>query len=151
MAIDFDEALDSTELEVASGMNITPLIDVLLVLLVMLIITIPIQLHSVNMEMAAGLTPAMTTEPLVVKIEITAQNQLLWNGEPIAGRAELTQRLQAAAQLSEQPEIHIRAHRSAKYDTVAAVLTVSQQTGLQKIGMVGLDEYANKRAPGSNE
>ncbi|WP_394755334.1 ExbD/TolR family protein [Rhodoferax sp.] len=142
MAIDFDETSDPTELDVTSGMNITPLIDVLLVLLVMLIITIPIQLHSVNMEMAVGLTPAMTTEPLVVKIEITAQNQLLWNGEPVAGRAELTQRLQAAAQLSEQPEIHIRAHRSAKYDTVAAVLTVSQQTGLQKIGMVGLDEYA---------
>src|SRR5450756_1163100 len=105
--IDFDEALDPTDLDVATGMNITPLIDVLLVLLVMLIITIPIQLHSVNMEMPAGMPPPMTTEPLVVKIGVSAQNQLLWNGEPLAGRAVLYQRLQAAAQLSEQPEIHI--------------------------------------------
>lgn len=140
--IDFDEALDPTDLDVASGMNITPLIDVLLVLLVMLIITIPIQFHSVNMEMPAGMPPTMTTEPLVVKIEVSAQNQLLWNGEPLAGRAMLYQRLQAAAQLSEQPEIHILPDRSAKYDTVVAVLTASQQMGLQKIGVVGLDQYA---------
>ena len=140
--IDFDEALDPTDLDVASGMNITPLIDVLLVLLVMLIITIPIQLHSVNIELPAGLPPPMTTEPLVVTIEVTPQNQLLWNGEPLADRAMLAQRLQAAAQVSEQPEIHILAHRSAKYDTVAAVLTASQQMGLQKIGVVGLDQYA---------
>ena len=140
--IDFDEALDPTDLDVASGMNITPLIDVLLVLLVMLIITIPIQLHSVNMEMPAGMPPPMTTEPLVVKIGVSAQNQLLWNGEPLAGRAMLIQRLQAAAQLSEQPEIHILPDRSAKYDTVVAVLTASQQMGLQKIGVVGLDQYA---------
>jgi biopolymer transport protein ExbD len=123
-------------------MNITPLIDVLLVLLVMLIITIPIQLHSVNMEMPGGLPPPMATEPLVVRIEVTAQNQLLWNGEALSGRAMLAQRLQVAAQLSIQPEIHIHPARSAKYDTVAAVLTAAQQLGLQKIGVVGLDEYA---------
>jgi len=142
MAIDFDDALDPDDPEVTSSMNTTPLIDVLLVLLVMLIITIPIQLHSVNMEMPAGLPPAMKLEPLVVKIEVSAQNQVLWNGEPIKDRAMLYQRLQGAAQLGEQPEIHILAHRNAKYDTVAAVLTASQQMGLQKIGVVGLDEYA---------
>ena len=86
-----------------------------------------------------------------VRIEVGSQNQLLWNGEPVAGRVELTQRLQAAAELSVQPEIHIRAHRSATYDTVAAVLTAAQQAGLQKIGVVGLDEYAKTRAPGPNE
>jgi biopolymer transport protein ExbD len=142
MAIDFDGAQNLDAPEVTSSMNTTPLIDVLLVLLVMLIITIPIQLHSVNMELPAGLPPPMTIEPLVVKIEVTAQNQLLWNGELLADRAMLHERLQAAAQLSAQPEIHILAHRSAKYDTVAAVLTASQQLGLQKIGVVGLDEYA---------
>ena len=142
MAIDFDEALDAQDPEVTVSMNTTPLIDVLLVLLVMLIITIPIQLHSVNMEMPAGAPPSVSTEPLVVKIDVSAQNQLLWNGEPLAGRAELAQRLQGASQLSEQPEVHIRAHRSAKYEAVAAVLTASQQAGLQKVGVVGLDEYA---------
>lgn len=142
MAIDFDTAPDAGELELSSGMNITPLIDVLLVLLVMLIITIPIQLHSVNMELPVGLPPLVTTEPLVVRIEVTAQNQVLWNDEPLAGRAMLNERLQAAAQLSAQPEIHIRPHRNAKYDTVATVLSAAQRLGLQKIGVVGLDQYA---------
>lgn len=142
MAIDFDSALEPGEPEFSSGMNITPLIDVLLVLLVMLIITIPIQLHSVNMELPGGLPPPASAEPVVVRIEVTAQNQLSWNGEPLADAAQLNQRLQAAAQLREQPEIHVRPHRSAKYDTVALVLSASQRLGLQKIGVVGLDEYA---------
>jgi biopolymer transport protein ExbD len=142
MAIDFDDGLEPGDPEVTAGMNITPLIDVLLVLLVMLIITIPIQLHSVNIEMPGGLPPPTATEPLVVRIEVTAQNQLLWNGEILASRIVLDQRLQAAAQLRVQPEIHIRPHRSAKYDMVAAVLTAAQQQGLQKIGVVGLDAYA---------
>jgi biopolymer transport protein ExbD len=144
MAIDFDQALDSTEPEpeLSAGMNITPLIDVLLVLLVMLIITIPIRLHSVNMELPGAVPPQIRTEPLIVQIEITAQNQLLWNGEPVGDRATLAQRLQAAAGLGEQPEIHIRSHPQAKYDTLAAVLSASQRLGLQKIGVVGLDAYA---------
>ena len=142
MAIDFEDALEAAEPELSSGMNITPLIDVLLVLLVMLIITIPIQLHSVSMELPAGLAPPMVVEPQVVKIEATASNQLLWNGEPLADFAALQQRLQAAALLPEQPEIHIRPDRSTKYDTVALVLTASQRLGLKKIGVVGLEEYA---------
>jgi biopolymer transport protein ExbD len=143
MAIDFDDALEADGPEVASGMNITPLIDVLLVLLVMLIITIPIQLHSVNIELPTGLPPPMALEPLVVRIEITASNQLLWDGEPLADRDALHQRLQAAAQLSTQPEIHIHADRRAKYDAVAAVLTASQRLGLQKMGVVGLEAYGD--------
>ncbi len=141
MAIDFDQALDAPEPELSAGMNITPLIDVLLVLLVMLIITIPIRLHSVNMELPGAVPPVLAFEPPVVRIEVTASNQLLWNGEPLADRAVLAQRLQAAAQLGAQPEIHIHSHPQAKYDTVAAVLSASQRAGLQKIGVVGLEVY----------
>lgn len=143
MAIDFDDLPDQEAVpQETSGMNITPLIDVLLVLLVMLIITIPIQLHTVNMELPAGAPPPQATEPVVVRIEVTAQNRLLWNAETLADPDALRQRLQAAAALAEQPEIHIHAHRSAKYDTVAAVLTAAQRLGLQKIGVVGLEEYS---------
>lgn len=141
MSIDFDDAHESDAPELASGMNITPLIDVLLVLLVMLIITIPITLHSVNMELPAGLPPPTASVPLVVRIEVTAQNQLLWNDAPLTGQAELNARLRAAALAPEQPEIHIHSARRARYDTVAAVLSASQRQGLQKIGVVGLDEY----------
>ena len=141
MAIDFDQALDAPEPELSAGMNITPLIDVLLVLLVMIIITIPIRLHSVNMELPGAVPPQVRSEPLIVQIEVTPTNQLLWNAEPLADRAALAARLQAAAQQSEQPEIHIRSHPQAKYDTLAAVLSAAQRAGLQKIGVVGLEAY----------
>jgi biopolymer transport protein ExbD len=145
MAIDFDEALDAAEPELSAGMNITPLIDVLLVLLVMLIITIPIRLHSVNMALPGAVPPQVRTKPLIVQIKVTANNALLWNGEPLADRAMLEQRLQTAAGLSVQPEIHIRSHPQAKYDTLAAVLSASQRAGLQKIGVVGLEAYTQRR------
>ena len=131
MAIDFTEALDAAEPELSAGMNITPLIDVLLVLLVMIIITIPIRLHSVNMELPGAVPPQSRSEPLIVQIEVTQANQLLWNAEPLPDRAALVTRLQLAAQQGEQPEIHIRSHPQAKYDTLAAVLSAAQRAGLQ--------------------
>jgi len=142
MAIDFTEALDAAEPELSAGMNITPLIDVLLVLLVMIIITIPIRLHSVNMELPGAVPPQSRSEPLIVQIEVTQANQLLWNAEPLPDRAALVARLQLAAQQGEQPEIHISSHPQAKYDTLAAVLSAAQRAGLQKIGVVGLETYA---------
>jgi len=142
VAIDFDEALDADGPEVSSGMNITPLIDVLLVLLVMLIITIPIQLHSMNMELPVGLAPPPVTEPLVVKIDVDASSHIFWNGEPLADRASLEQRLTQAARQADQPEIHVQPERATAYDTVAAILASAQRLGLQKIGVVGLEAYA---------
>jgi len=142
VAIDFDETLDAEGPEVASGMNITPLIDVLLVLLVMLIITIPIQLHSMNMELPIGLAPPLATEPLVVKIDVDAKSRIVWNGEPLADRASLEQRLTQAAKQAEQPEIHVQPDRATAYDTVAAILASAQRLGLQRIGVVGLEAYA---------
>jgi len=143
MAIDFDDALEADGLDAKASMNITPLIDVLLVLLVMLIITIPIQLHSVNMELPAGAPPPQVSVPLVVRIDITADNQVLWDGQALADRQALFDHLKAAAALPEQPEIHVQAQGNTKYDTVAAVLTASQRLGLQKIGVVGLEAYAH--------
>jgi biopolymer transport protein ExbD len=142
MAIDFDDDLEADGLDTKASMNITPLIDVLLVLLVMLIITIPIQLHSVNMELPAGAPPPQASVPLVVHIDITAGNQVLWDGQALPDRQALFDHLKAAAALPEQPEIHVQAQSSAKYDTVALVLTASQRLGLQKIGVVGLEAYA---------
>ena len=142
MAIDFDEALEADGPEVTAGMNITPLIDVLLVLLVMIIITIPIQLHSMNMELPLGLAPPLTVEPLVVRLDVDAANRVLWNGEALPDRASLEQRLIQAARQAEQPEIHVQPNRATPYDTVAAILATSQRLGLQKIGVVGLEAYA---------
>ena len=143
MAIDFhsDEAGEDED-HAEPSMNTTPLIDVLLVLLVMLIITIPIQLHSVNMDLPAGLPPPDAPEPVVVRLEVSSGNQVQWNGEQVADRAALDVRFTLAAQQPVQPEIHVHADAKTKYETVAAVLTAAQRQGLLKIGVVGLEAYA---------
>ncbi len=141
MAIDFDDD-EGDEAHAAPSMNTTPLIDVLLVLLVMLIITIPIQLHSVRMDLPGGLPPPDAPDPVVVRLEVSSSNQLQWNGEPVSDRAALEARLQAAAQEPVQPEIHVHADPKTKYNAVAAVLTAAQRQGLLKIGVVGLEAYA---------
>ena len=142
MAINFDQNPAGDEPGLMAEMNTTPLIDVMLVLLVMLIITIPIQLHAINLEMPAGVSPPQKVEPQIVRIDVTAASQVLWNGEPVADRVELEQRLQAAGRASVQPEIHVRPDRVASYDVVAAVLAASQRQGLQKLGIVGSEQFA---------
>lgn len=147
MAIDFDaqtedgEHPELAEAEAASSINITPLIDVLLVLLVMLIITIPVHFHAVRMELPNGGPAPDSPPPPIVRIEVSAAQQVLWNGQLLASRQELETRLRGAAQMPSPPEIHVHAAATSKYDTVAAVLSAAQRLGLQKIGMVGLDEY----------
>ena len=142
MSIDFQEEAGEDEDHAEPSMNTTPLIDVLLVLLVMLIITIPIQLHSVNMDLPAGLPPPDAPEPIVVRLEVSSSSQLQWNGEAVPDRAALESRFMLAAQEPVQPEIHVHADARTKYETVAAVLTAAQRQGLLKIGVVGLDAYA---------
>lgn len=148
MAIDFDaqtedgEHPELAEAEAASGINITPLIDVLLVLLVMLIITIPVHFHAVSMELPNNGPAPHSTPPPVVRIEISASHALLWNGEALSSRQDLENHLLAVSQWPSPPEIHVHASATTKYEQVAAVLSAAQRLGLQKIGVVGLDEYA---------
>lgn len=116
-------------------MNSTPLIDVMLVLLVMLIITIPIQLNSVNIELPAS-SAEPPQPPPVVRIDIAPTGQVRWDGEALPDQPTLLIRLQAAAAQPIQPEIHLHPDPHTKYDVVAAVLAASQRLGLQKIGLV---------------
>jgi len=133
---------DADDAEVMVDINTTPLVDVLLVLLVMLIITIPIQLHSVNLEMPSTNVPPPVTEPQIVQLDITPTGEFTWNGETLSGREELEQHLRDAAALPDQPEIHLRPDARAKYEVVAGVLASSQRLGLQKIGLVGSEQFA---------
>lgn len=130
------------EPEVMVDINTTPLVDVLLVLLVMLIISIPVQLHAVNIEMPGASTPPPAKPPQVVQVDVAPAGRYLWNGKPLADRAALEAQLREAAARPEQPEIHVRPHRSARYDTVAAVLASAQRAGLAKIGLVGAEQFA---------
>ena len=122
--------------------NTTPLVDVLLVLLVMLIITIPVQLHSVSLEMPGRSAPTPPTEPVIVQLQIDATGRFLWNGEALADRGALEDKLREAAAQPQAPEIHVRPDARAKYEAVAAALTSAQRLGLQKIGIVGTEQFA---------
>ena len=122
--------------------NTTPLVDVLLVLIVMLIITIPIQLHAVDVEMPGRNAPQPPTPPEIVQLDINPGGRYLWNGEPLADRAALEQRLRDAAAQADPPELHLRPHPQAKYDNVAAALSSAQRLGLAKIGLVGSEPFS---------
>jgi biopolymer transport protein ExbD len=127
--------------DVLSEMNTTPLIDVMLVLLVMLIITIPIQLHSVDLNMPSGNPPPPITKPEMVRIDIDADGAVRWNGDVVGGQAALEGKLSAAAAQVVQPELHLRPDKRAAYKTVAAVMAAVQRNGLTKIGLVGGEQF----------
>ena len=132
----------NNEPEVMMDINTTPLIDVLLVLLIMLIITIPAQLHSINLDMATGTPPPVQQKPNVVQIEIDSQNVVHWNGKSLADRAALEALLNDAKTHNPQPELHIRAQAKAKYSAVAGVMASAQRIGLTKLGIVGTEQFA---------
>jgi biopolymer transport protein ExbD len=134
----------SPEPEVMMDINTTPLIDVMLVLLVMLIITIPIQLHAVNLNMPTGNPPPPLTPPEVLKVDIDDVGRIWWNGEVVPDRATLEDKLRNAAQQTVQPEVHLRPDRNAKYEIVAAVMASSQRLGLTKIGIVGSEQFIDE-------
>ena len=128
--------------KVMGEMNTTPLIDVMLVLLVMLIITIPIQLHSVDLNLPSGKAPPAITEPEVVQIDVDFDGTVLWNGEVVADRAALETRMREKVALPIQPEVHLRPNKLVRYDRVAAVLASAQRLGLKKLGIVGNEQFS---------
>ncbi|MEO8298266.1 MAG: biopolymer transporter ExbD [Burkholderiales bacterium] len=121
--------------------NTTPLIDVMLVLLVMLIITIPIQLHAVHLNMPVGIPPPQVVKPEVVKIDIDGKNAVYWNGTPVASRIELEGLMQAAAALPLQPEVHIRPNKASRYEVFVEVMVSANKLGLAKLGVVGAEQF----------
>ena len=127
--------------DVMIDINTTPLIDVMLVLLVMLIITLPIQLHSVNLNMPVGNPPPQLIKPEVLKIDIDRDSRVYWNGELLPDRATLEQKLAEVAAQPTQPELHLRPDKGSKYNVTAAVLASAQRLGLTKIGIIGSEQF----------
>jgi biopolymer transport protein ExbD len=127
--------------EVMVDINTTPLIDVMLVLLIMLIITIPIQTHAVKLNMPVGSPPPPLVLPEVVTIELDFDGTVLWNGLVLPDRPALEARLQAAAATLVQPEIHLRPNKLVKYEHVIAVMASAQRFGLTKIGIIGNEQF----------
>jgi biopolymer transport protein ExbD len=122
-------------------MNMTPLIDVLLVLIIMMIITIPKQNHSVNLNMPVGTPPPSTVKPVVVTIDVDFDGTILWDGEVIPDRAALEAKMNGVAALADQPEVHLRPNKLVEYKVVAGVMATAQRLGVTKIGMVGNEQF----------
>jgi biopolymer transport protein ExbD len=127
--------------EVMVEMNTTPLIDVLLVLLVMLIITIPIQTHAVKLDNPPPVNrPPPLIKPEVINLEVDFDGTILWNGQAV-DRATMQNYLRIERGKDPQPEIHLKPNRLAKYGQVAVVLADAQRIGVTKIGFVGNEQY----------
>jgi biopolymer transport protein ExbD len=141
MAMNVGSPGRSNDPDVMLDINTTPLIDVMLVLLVMLIITIPIQLHSVNLNMPTGNPPPPLVLPEVVKLDIDEESRVYWNGDVVPDRPTLEAKMTASAQQSVQPEVHLRPDKSARYAVVASVMASAQRLGLTKIGIVGSEQF----------
>lgn len=132
---------DLKDQDVMVEMNATPLIDVMLVLLIMLIITIPIQNHAVNLDLPTGTPPPQTAPPPVVNIDIDFDGTISWNGTVVSSHPALEAKLQSVAAQPVQPEVHLRPNRLVQYKFVAAVLAASQRLGVTKVGIVGNEQF----------
>jgi biopolymer transport protein ExbD len=140
MAINLGNSSGSDEPEVMMEINTTPLIDVMLVLLVMLIITIPIQLHSVSLEMPVGAPPTNQVKPEKIQIDIDSASVVYWQGLPVTEQ-ELDEKMKAISQQSSQAEVHIRPNKDARYAVFANVLSSSKRVGLTKIAVIGAEQF----------
>lgn len=131
----------SSESEVMMEMNMTPLIDVMLVLIIMLITTLPIQNHSVNLNMPTNTRqPPPLVPPTVVTIDVDFDGTVLWDGVAV-NRSELESKFKVTAALPEQPEVHLRPNKLVEYKSVVAVMAAAQRLGVTKIGMVGNEQF----------
>ena len=121
--------------DVMSEINMTPLVDVMLVLLIIFIITIPVMKHSVNVDLPVAANQPQVILPQTIRLSVDAQGQYYWN-EALVSESALPGLLQAEAAREPQPELHIRGDKAVRYERVAQVMAAAQRAGLRKIGFV---------------
>jgi biopolymer transport protein ExbD len=132
----FNKAADAAPM---AEINMVPLIDVMLVMLVIFIVTAPLLTHSVKIDLPKASSQSNQTKPDNVQLAIAQSGQLFWNGEPVDAAA-LDARLTAAAALSPQPELHLRADRHTEYQRVAEVMAAAARARLTRIGFISEPE-----------
>ena len=135
---------DNAQGEPIMDINTTPLIDVLLVLLIMFIITIPIQTHAVKLDLPQNQTnqPPPPVDPVKNKVVITEAGAILWNGTPV-NQMQLRQYLDVSQQMNPVPELHLQPDATARYELVDEVLAITKKAHVQKMGFVGNEYYAS--------
>jgi biopolymer transport protein ExbD len=121
--------------EPLAEINMVPLIDVMLVLLIIFMVTAPLLTHAVKVDLPKAASTANQTKPDNVHLAIDAASQIYWNGKVVES-GQLAEHLKAAASLHPQPELHIRAERTTPYEKVAQVMSEAARQGLVRIGFV---------------
>jgi biopolymer transport protein ExbD len=128
-------SLSESDDEFNPEINTTPLVDVMLVLLIIFIITIPVMNQSVKIDLPRATSQPQDLKPENINLDIDAQGQVYWNREAIDA-SQLTIRIATAAQKTPQPELHLRAERTTQYEKVAQVMAAAQTGGLTRIGFI---------------
>ena len=125
---------DETD-DVMNEINMTPLVDVMLVLLIIFIITVPVMKHSVNIDLPRASNQPQDTKPETIRLSVDADGSYFWN-EGRIDDAALESQLKAAAAQSPQPELHIRGDKAVRYERVAQAMAAAQLAGVRKIGFI---------------
>ena len=127
---------DGDEDEVVSAINTTPLVDVMLVLLIIFLITIPVVTHTVKVNLPKDANQEAQTKPDNVTIAVNEQGQIFWDTVPVRDTHDLLTRLEAAAVKKPQPEVQIRGDAQSRYESVGKVVFACQQAGISKVGFI---------------
>lgn len=121
--------------EVMNEINMTPLVDVMLVLLIIFIITVPVMKNAVNIDLPRAAATQAVVKPETIRLSVEADGSYVWNSEPIADTS-LEPRLASEAAKDPQPDLHIRGDRNVRYERVAQVMAAAQTAGIKKIGFI---------------
>jgi biopolymer transport protein ExbD len=125
---------DETD-DVMNEINMTPLVDVMLVLLIIFMITVPVMKHSVEVDLPRASSQPQDAKPQTVRLSVDAQGQYWWNESPVSD-ADLPRMLKAEAAREPQPELHIRGDKNVRYERVAEAMAAAQRAGLHRIGFI---------------
>jgi biopolymer transport protein ExbD len=139
---------DSNFTEPMADINTTPLIDVMLVLLIMVILTVPAQNHVLNFNVPVA-SPTATQPSDVVRIDVTGDGAVLWNGEKLPDRAALEARFRSIAAAPVPPEIHLWTDSNATYGQMAMVMAAAQRQQLKKFAIIGNERFIDQKAASS--
>ena len=135
MSFGMQDAGSDSDAEVMNEINMTPLVDVMLVLLIIFIITVPVMKHAVNVELPTATSLPEQVKPETLQLSVDAQGAYFLNQSLVASDA-LSGVLQAEAAKDPQPELHIRGDKAVRYEFVAQAMASAQQAGLRKIGFI---------------
>jgi biopolymer transport protein ExbD len=135
MAFGMQEATSDDDTEVMNEINMTPLVDVMLVLLIIFIITVPVMKHAINVELPQASNERQNIKPETIQLSVDAQGTYFLNQTAVTEEV-LVNQLQAEAAKQPQPELHIRGDKAVRYEFVAQAMATAKQAGLHKIGFI---------------